>query len=357
MEIILSLIAIYLIMWVAKPFKEKTPPELTGWSLAYCGTDTSTKKGFDVSKIKEWEGQEIKKFEFRPQNFTQFIGQKEAKERAKTIIKKARQGMKSHFIVDGIKGHGKTTYVELIAKELNAKLIERVGKQIDEENLVEIINEINNSTKEFVMFFIDEFDTMDWKDVKVLNPIIESFKIAGKKIRPFIFASATINKHLLIDKNPDTLDRISHHIKFERYSNKEIAQILRQYRQQMYSQYSVPEEVIKIISNNCKFNPRTSIALLEEFIIEQDINKVLNNSKIIKDGLTKKDIEILEVLSNSKRAMGANALSMKVKLSQKEYLTEFEPFLVEYDYINRVPSRIITDKGRQLLQQIGIQSN
>ena len=58
------------------------------------------------------------------------------------------------------------------------------------------------------MFFIDELDTMDWKDLKILNPVIESYKIAGKKIKPFIFVGATINKHLLLDKNSDTLDRI-----------------------------------------------------------------------------------------------------------------------------------------------------
>ena len=78
----------------------------------------------------------------------------------------------------------------------------------------------------------------------------------------------------------------------------------------------------------------------------------MKNSKIIRDGLTAKDIDILQALSMSTRAMGANALAMKAKLNEKEYITEFEPFLVEYGYIDRVPSRIITDKGRELLEQL-----
>jgi len=307
---------------------------------------------FNVNAIEEYTGESIKKFEFRPQNFIQFIGQTEAKDKARTIIKKAHRGIKCHFLVDGIRGHGKTTFVEIVAKELGAKIIKRVGKQVDEDNLVEIINEINSSQEKFVIFFIDEIDTMDWRVVKVLNPIIESFEIAGKKIKPFIFASATINKHILIDKTPDTLDRISTHIKFARYDDKEIGQILAQYQKQLYAETVVPQEVIETISKNCKFNPRTSIALLEDYIVEVDMTRVLNSSKIVTQGLTKKDIEILYALSKSTRAMGANALAMKVGLSPKEYTTEFEPFLVEYDYVNRVPSRVITDKGKKLLEEV-----
>lgn len=304
---------------------------------------------FDVSKVQEYTGTGFKKFEFRPQNFSQFIGQTEAKERGKTIIKKAQRNLKAHFLVDGIKGHGKSTFVELIAKELDAHIINRIGRQVEIDNLVEIINEINNSTAKHTIFFIDEIDTMNWKIVKTLNTIIESFEIAGKKIKPFIFAGATINKYMLIKKNPDTLDRIPIHIKFSRYNKEEIELILNQYISQLYSQEILNQSDIQTLSKNCKFNPRTAIALLEELIVEKDINKVLKNCHIIKNGLTKKDFEILTVLKESKRSLGANCLAMKCKLSEQEYISEFEPFLLEYDYINRIPSRIITEKGKELL--------
>lgn len=306
----------------------------------------------DFTKIKEYEHSKTKKFEFRPQTWEQFIGQKEAKERAKTIIKKAKRGLKCHFLVDGIKGHGKTTYVELLAKYLDAHLISRVGKEINIDNLIPILNEIHDAKKEFVVLFVDEMDTMDKKLIKVLNPIIESFKISGKNLRPFIFAGATINKHILLKNNPDTLDRIPTHIKFQRYSDEQIKQILSQYINQLYKNENINEKDIDIISKNCKYNPRTSIALLEEYIVEQDIKKVLKNCNIIKDGLTINDIKILKILNEFKKAIGANALAMKVGLSQEEYLREFEPYLIEKNYINRVPSRIITEKGEELLRNI-----
>jgi len=307
---------------------------------------------FDISKVKEYQGEEIKKFEFRPQTWEQFIGQTEGKDRVKTIIKKAQRGIKAHLLVNGIKGHGKTTFIELLAKSLDAKLIERIGKQVDEKILVNIINEINTSTEKYVILFIDELDTMDWKVLKILNPIIESFKIGGKKIKPFLFGGATINKHELIKNNPDTLDRIPTHIKFERYNAKEIAMIVKQYQKQLYADEVLSEEVINTIAANCKFNPRTSLALLEEFVVEQDIKKVLRNSSIVKDGLTITDVAILRVLEQSKRAIGANALAMRVGLNEKEYVREYEPFLVEYNYINRVPSRVISEKGKKFLEEI-----
>jgi len=304
----------------------------------------------DTSRIIEYKGEEIRAFEFRPQTWEQFIGQAEGKNRAKTIMKKAKRGIRCHFLVDGIKGHGKTTFVELLAKSLNAKLIGRVGKQIDEDSLLDVINEINTSTEKYVIFFLDEIETTDWKVIKILNPIIEQFKVSNKKIKPFIFVGATINKHILIKNNPDTLDRIPTHIKFARYTSEDIEKIIKQYKEQLYPDEKVSDEVINIISKNTKFNPRTSIAILEDFIVEQDIKKVLKNYKIIKGGLNKIDIDILKALNQSTRATGANALAMRVKLSQKEYITEFEPFLVEYGYINRVPSRVITPKGKELLE-------
>lgn len=307
----------------------------------------------NTSKIIEYQSEEeIKKFEFRPTTFSQFIGQKEAKDRAKTIIAKAKKGMKSHFLVDGIKGHGKTTFVEIVSNMLEAKLIKRIGKQIDEDNIIDIINEINQSQEKYVIFFVDEIDTMDWKVIKILNPIIEQFEIEGKKIKPFIFAGATINKHVLIKNNPDTLDRIPTHIKFTRYNDKEIAEILLQYKRQLYSGEVIDLNIIDIISKNCKYNPRTSLALLEDYIVVKDIDKVLRSCRIIKEGLTEIDIRLLRTLNKHNKAIGANALAMKVGLSQNEYVREFEPFLVEFGYIARIPSRVITDKGKAILQGV-----
>lgn len=305
----------------------------------------------DTSRLVEYTGEIPRKFEFRPQTFEQFIGQEEAKERAKTIVKKARMGLRSHILIDGIKGHGKTTYAKLIQKQLGGKFIQHIGRQINEDNIIDILNEINTSEEKYVFWFVDELDSMPTKAIKILNPILEEFMLNGKKIKPFIFCGATINKHELIKNNPDTLDRIPFSVKFAKYTSEELLKILKQYYAQLYPDITIPENSFELISINSKFNPRTAISLLDETVVERNIQKVLKNNKIIKDGLTTIDIKILEVLAGVKR-MGSNAIAMRLGISEKEYLTEFEGFLVEYDYINRIPSRVITEKGRELLIQI-----
>lgn len=266
------------------------------------------------------------------------------------------------YIANGFPVHncGKTTFAHLVAKDLNAEIIEYIGKQIDENMIPQIVNQINSCEKEHLILFIDEIDTMDWKVFKIFNPLIEQFKFEGQDIRMFTFACATINKHLLIENNPDTLQRIppTHQLKFERYNIEEIGKIVRQYREQLYPMYNVKEEILHKIAQNSKFNPRTAIALLEDYLINYDIDKVFKNCKIVKDGLTNIDVIILETLNESRKKdgdpkpLGANTLALKSKLSPKEYLIEFEPFLLEYDYINKVPSRVITKKGEEFLESI-----
>ena len=311
----------------------------------------------NASRIKEYKGEDIKSFSWSPQNFSQFIGQTDAKEQAKTIMAKMRKGIKCHTILSAIQGHGKSTFVRLLAKELNARLIERVGKQIDYDTLVDIINEINTCPEKNVIFFLDEIDTTEWKVLKLLNPVLQDFQISGKKIKPFLFCSATINKDLLIKQTPDVLDRIPHAIQFKRYNSNEIATILKQYKTQLYAKENVPENIIEVISKSCKFNPRLSLGLLEDFIVTQDIIKTLKDRRIVKEGLAEIDIKILKVLNQATRPMGCNALSQKIGLSQNQYIREYEPYLCEFDFIERVPSRRITEKGKQFLKELKDENN
>ena len=133
---------------------------------------------------------------------------------------------------------------------------------------------------------------------------------------------------------------------------EDVAKIIKQYKTQLYPNENISEDVITKISNSCKFNPRTSISLLEDFVVINDIDKVLKDRNIIKDGLDKIDLKILEVLNQSTRPMGANALAMGVGLGENQYLREYEPFLVEFGYISRIPSRIITNKGKEILKGV-----
>ena len=363
-------IAIPFLSWILGSKEDTSKPNLSEYQIVkkvwdYSSTHFASEEdeertlkvkidnnSFNVNRIKAYTGTISKKFEFRPQVFEEFISQNEAKDRIKIVIKQIKRGMKGHMFLSSMPGTGKTTFINIFAKELGAKVINRIGKMIEEEELLNIINEINASKEEHIVFFIDEIETCSPKILKILNPIIESFEIAGKAIKPFVFCCASINKHSLIKTNPDLLDRITNHISFKKYTKEDIIKIIKQYKKQLYKEEKVSEEVYETIADNGKFNPRISIPLLEKYITIKDIDKVLKCMRIVKDGLTEKDIEILKILNNSPKPMGENALAIKARLGKKEYALEFEPFLFQEDYINRVPSRIITEKGKKLLEEI-----
>ena len=312
----------------------------------------------DTSRIVSYRGKDTKVYEFRPRNFAEFISQEPAKEQAKTIIKKVERGMKGHLFLSARQGMGKTTFIKLLANELHAKIIDRVGRQLsDPDEIINVINEINASKEDNVIFFLDETDSCDKKSIKMLNSIIESFEISGKKIKPFIFAGASINKDVLIKNNPDFLDRIGNQIQFSSYSSENLLTILKQYQKQLYPMDAISDNIFNIIATSCKFCPRIAISLLEDYIVEKNMTKILRNRKIIKDGLTDIDIKILATLADAIRPMGSNAVALRAGLNERQYTFEFEPYLYEMGYINRTPSRVISEKGKLTLRELKDKEN
>jgi len=302
--------------------------------------------------IHEWKGEKLNNFEFRPKTFNEFIGQEDGKNKAINLIKRYKRGIKSHLFVTGSQGLGKTLYINILANTLNAELIERVGSQVNCDTIIPIINEIIDSKKKNVILFVDEIDGMKPEDIKILNPVIETFKLAGRDLRPFIFACATINDEKLYLNNPDFLDRIPIKIHFRKYNAKEISMIVTQAKNQLYKDDLVNDDIINLISENCKFNPRVANNLLSDYIIEQNIRQVFKDNQIIKDGLTITDIKILDILNQQSKPIGEGVLSQKVGIKRKQYNIIYEPYLVEYGYVGRIPSRVITDKGREVLKII-----
>lgn len=290
----------------------------------------------------------FKKFEFRPQTWDQFVGQKEAVALAQDMAEQFKIGMKAHMILSALPGHGKTSYIQLFSNSIGAHLIYRIGNAVTIETLPSILQEINNSLIPCV-FFIDEIDTMDKAMIKMMNPVVESFELEGQHITPFVFACATINKTVLAKNNPDFLDRLKYEINFTRYEVEELVKIIKQVHDQIYNDKPIPAEAYTALALNSKLNPRIAISLMEHYIVRPNIEHVLKTRGIIKDGLTTTDIKILEYLATCPKPVGANAIALKCTLSQQEYEKQYEPFLFEFGYLNRLPSRVITAHGREFL--------
>lgn len=315
---------------------------------------TISEEQININNIPDYVGEDANRFIFDPQNFQEFIGQERIKEQVNVAIEqiKSKKGRPVHFFVSGIRGHGKTTLIHIIAKMLDAELIEYTGKHLNMKTLEEALIKINSSKKEHVIFFADEIDVVKSAVVKSLNSIIYNFQVGGtKKLKPFIFASATIKPQELIVNNPDTLERITEHLKMEHYTVNELIRILKQYQKQMYDE-QIEEKVYKKLAENCRLSPRVAQTLMDNYMILKDVEKVLDNKGIIVNGLTHIDLKLLNELNKSEKGMGAEALAQKLRMSKKEYEVEYEPFLVLMGYIDRRHRRIIGEEGKKLLEEL-----
>jgi Holliday junction resolvasome RuvABC ATP-dependent DNA helicase subunit len=308
----------------------------------------------DISKISATNAPRIQKFIYRPTTLREYIGQEQAKDLIALNIRKIQQIKPVHFLISGSKGHGKTTLAYIVKNLLNAKMIERISKQItSNDDIVELINQINESTEKNVILFIDEVHSLDSALCEILYPVMEDFTLSGKPVKPFILIGATTEKHVLVKNNAPFIDRFQVQVELQHYRPEDIKEILIQYKNQLYRDYAISENFIDIVSKNSKRTPRIAISLLEDGIIESDVNHILKCHRIVFEGLTETDVSILRILTQNDKPMGAKALSQMIGISEKDYCETYENYLVEQEFILRTArGRTIATKGKEVYANI-----
>jgi len=306
-------------------------------------------------QISTFEGEyEHKKFIYRPQTLNEYIGQENAKSLIELNIKKIERLKPVHFLISGSRGHGKTTLAYIIKNLLKAKMIERIAKQIvTNDDIIALINEINTSTEKNIILFIDEIHSLDQALCEIFYPIMEDFKLAGKPVKPFILIGATTERHILVKHNAPFVDRFQVQVALQHYKPEDIKKIITQYKDQLYSEYNIDENYINIVAENSKLTPRIAISLLEDGIIETDINHVLKCHRIVYKGLNETDVAILRILYQNNQPMGAKSLSQMIGISEKDYMEEYESYLVEQELILRTArGRTIAKLGQEVYNHI-----
>jgi Holliday junction DNA helicase RuvB len=294
------------------------------------------------------------KYDYRPQNLDEYIGQARAKERIKMCVEQCLTLSPVHFLISGTKGHGKTTLALIIAKMLDFNIFTYVGNSFTKENLKDFLVKNADSVKPNILF-IDEIHGLNKELADYMLPLIEQFVLpeGGLKIRPFILIGATTDKNQLAMKCEPFVDRCaSGDIRLEHYLAADIKAILKQYNDRLYHK-NVEEETYDLLSVNTRYNPRTALALFKDFLIVKDMKKVLDAHRIIKDSLTTDDILILKHLAEIDKPVGVEVLAIIVQQTRQDYQALVEPFLLQQGYISRTArGRIITLKGKTLLQEI-----
>jgi Holliday junction DNA helicase RuvB len=313
---------------------------------------------FDSEKAREKKSQYAPtqvtpvRYIYRPKNLLEYIGQERAKDLVNLNLQKIQTIKPIHFLISGNKGCGKSTLAGIIGNELNFPITYHIGGAFTMEALVKFLSK-NQDSNEPQVLFVDEIHNLEKTLGEYLYPIVEDFILPegnNIKLKPFIFIGATTEKNMLVKKFAPLIDRCQADIILEPYRPEDIKKILKQYNDKIY-RANITEEVYDLLSYNTRMTPRIALAFFDDYMVCKDPQRVLSAHRIIKDGLTTSDIQILQHLKEVGKPIGIETLAMIVGVTKVDFNYVIEPFLIFSGYMSRTSrGRIITEKGKILLQ-------
>jgi Holliday junction DNA helicase RuvB len=308
-----------------------------------------------LKKSEQYHSEQIEpvKFDFTPTNLDEYIGQINAKLRINTYIKKVMTIKPIHLLISGTRGHGKSTLAYIISNLLGLPIDTYVGGSFTKENLIKFLAKSQNDHNNLHILLIDEIHGLEREVTEYMLPILQSFILpeGNLKLKKFIMLGCTTNLEILQKKAEPFVDRCDT-IELECYTASDIKQILKQYNDKLYHK-NIPDEIYDKISINTRYNPRTSLSVFEDFLVEENIERVLGGRQIIKNSLTVKDIIILKHLIEINKPVGVEVLSILTQQTKQTYMELQEPFLIQQGFISRTArGRLATEKAKNFLQEI-----
>jgi Holliday junction DNA helicase RuvB len=294
------------------------------------------------------------KFDFTPKTLDEYIGQTNVKLRINTYIKKVNTIKPIHLIISGTRGHGKSTLAYIIADMLDYEINTYVGGSFTKDNLIKFLVKMSDSPRKQILF-IDEIHGLSKEITEYMLPILQSFILpeGNLKLKPFIMIGATTNLEILQKVANPFVDRCDV-LELETYTEDDIIKIIKQINDKLYFK-NIDAEVYNKIANNSRYNPRTSISIFLDFLVEENIDSVLKSRQIVKDSLTVKDIIVLKHLAEIGKPVGVEVLAIITNQTKQTYMEIEEPFLLANGFISRTSrGRLITEKGKLLLQEVMI---
>jgi len=314
--------------------------------------------GETTSTDKEQEAQ------LRPQNFSEFIGQKKVVENIDLMVKSAlvRKAAMDHVLLSGPPGLGKTSLAMLIAKSLGSELHLVSGPAIEKKgDLAAVMTNLKRGD----VLFIDEIHRMHITLEEILYSAMEDFRLdiligQGASARtmqidlvPFTLIGATTRSGLL--SNP-LRDRFMAHLNFEYYEPETIAVILLNNAKKMGIELSL--EAKNAIAKRSRGTPRIANRILRRVrdfayvkgsfqVDATQVEAALSLLDIDDLGLDSMDRKILTVMKEYYQGgpVGIDALSATLGEDKQTIEEVYEPYLLKKGLILRTP------RGRVLSEQ------
>ena len=301
----------------------------------------------------------------RPRRFSEFVGQRIAKEQLEIFVQAARNrgDTLDHVLIAGPPGLGKTTLAGIIANELSVGMHTTSGPAL--ERKVDVAGLLTN-LQEGDVLFVDEIHRLNAAVEEVLYPAMEDYEIdimigegpAARSIRmqvqPFTLIGATTRTGLL---TTPLRDRFGVWQRLEYYEVEELASIVR--RSAGILKVSIDEASALEIAGRSRGTPRVANRLLRrvrdfaevrhEGVITHEIAlAALQLFQVDGEGLDKLDRDILCTIAQKFDGgpVGLDTLAVALGEEADTLQDVYEPYLIMQGFLKRTPrGRVLTRSG------------